>query len=201
MKTLAGSLFAVLFSVSVSVGAQSGSLEFNYCEDLMADDFRAAAKWSFIKRNYQIEEDTPSSLIGGQRGRKVEITMMDPGRIVIRWVPGFSYTKDDWLVNLKQDMLHKLAGEAEQGKLSINWCKDLTVDEFYAAAKWSLQKRKYQIEEDTPSSLTGGQRGKKVEITMTDPGRIVIRWVPGFGYGNDQWLNRLYRDVTWRLAE
>ncbi len=201
MKTLAGSLIAVLFSVSVSVGAQSGRTELNYCEDVTANDFRAAAKWSFINRNYQIEEDTPSSITGGQRGKKVEIAMMDSGRIVIRWVPGFAYSKDDWLVNLKQDMLQKLAGEAEKGKWTINWCKDLTVDEFYAAAKWSLQKRKYQIEEDTPSSLTGEQKGKKVQITMTDPGRIVIRWVPGFGYGSDGWLDRLYRDVIGRLAE
>lgn len=83
----------------------------------------------------------------------------------------------------------------------INYCKDLTVDDFHAAAKWSFQKRKYQIEEDTPSSLTGGQRGKKVEIAMTVPGRIVVRWVPGFGYTNDTWLKNLYWDVTWRLAE
>jgi len=199
MKTLAGSLLAVL--LSISVGAQAGSSFINYCKDLTADEFHAAAKWSFQRRKYQIEKDTPSSLIGGQRGKKVEIAMTDPGQIVIQWVTGFGHTKDDWLVNLREDMLQKLAGEAEQGKLTINWCKDLTVDEFHAAAEWAFQRRKYQIEEDTPSSLTGGQRGKKVEIAMTDPGRIVIRWVPGFGHGSDKWLNRLYRDLTGQLAE
>jgi len=199
MKTLAGSLLAVL--LSISVGVQAGNWNINYCKDLTVDEFHAAAKWSFQRRKYQIEEDTPSSLTGGQRGKKVEIAMTDPGQIVIRWVPEFGHTKDNWLRNLKHDMLRKLAGEAEQGKLGINWCKDLTVDEFHAAAKWSFQTRKYQIEEDTPSSLTGGLRGKKVEIAMTDPGHIVIRWVPGFGHGSDKWLNRLYQDLTWQLAE
>ncbi len=90
---------------------------------------------------------------------------------------------------------------AQADSWSINYCKDLTVDDFHVAAKWSFQKRKYQIETDTPSSLTGGQRGKKVEIAMTVPGHIVIRWVPGFGYTSEPWLKNLYWDVTWRLAE
>ena len=90
---------------------------------------------------------------------------------------------------------------AQADGIDINYCKDLTVDDFYAAAKWSFHGRKYQIEEDTPSSLTGGQKGKKVEIAMTDPGHIVIRWVPGFAHSRDGWLDNLYRDVTWRLAE
>ena len=50
-------------------------------------------------------------------------------------------------------------------------------------------------------SLSGAQSGKKVEIAMTAPGQIVIRWVPGFGYTSDTWLKNLYQDVTWRLAE
>ena len=107
MKTLAGSLLAVL--LSFSVGAQEGSSDINYCNDLTVDDFNAAAKWSFQKRKYEIEEDSSSSLTGGQRGKKVEIAMTDPGHIVIRWVPGFGHTKDDWLRNLKHDMLRKLA--------------------------------------------------------------------------------------------
>ena len=90
---------------------------------------------------------------------------------------------------------------AQADSWSINYCKDLTADDFYRAAKWSFQKRKYQIETDTPSSLTGAQKGKKVEIAMTAPGQIVIRWVPGFGNTSDTWLKNLHQDVTWRLAE
>ena len=199
MKTVVGGLLAVL--LSVSVGAQADGIDINYCKDLTVDDFYAAAKWSFHRRKYQIEEDTPSSLTGGQKGKKVEIAMTDPRHVVIRWVPGFANQGNDWLKNLKQDMLWKLAGEKEKGKWSINWCKDLTVEDFHAVATWSFHKRKYQIEEDSPSSLIGAQRGKKVEIAMTDPGQIVIRWVPGFAYSSDGWLDNLYRDVTWRLTE
>ena len=199
MKTVVGGLLAVL--LSVSVGAQADGIDINYCKDLTVDDFYAAAKWSFHRRKYQIEEDTPSSLTGGQKGKKVEIAMTDPGHVVIRWVPGFANQGNDWLKNLKQDMLWKLAGEKEKGKWSINWCKDLTVEDFHAVATWSFHKRKYQIEEDSPSSLIGAQKGKKVEIAMTDPGQIVIRWVPGFAHSRDGWLDNLYRDVTWRLTE
>ncbi len=199
MKTVVGGLLAVL--LSVSVGAQADGIDINYCKDLTVDDFYAAAKWSFHIRKYQIEEDTPSSLTGGQKGKKVEIAMTDPRHVVIRWVPGFANQGNDWLKNLKQDMLWKLAGEKEKGKWSINWCKDLTVEDFHAVATWSFHKRKYQIEEDSPSSLIGAQKGKKVEIAMTDPGQIVIRWVPGFAYSRDGWLDNLYRDVTWRLTE
>ena len=199
MKTVVGGLLAVL--LSISVGAQEDGVDINYCKDLTVDDFYAAAKRSFHRRKYQIEEDTPSSLTGGQKGKKVEIAMTDARHVVIRWVPGFANQRNDWLQNLKQDMLWKLAGEKEKGMWSINWCKDLTVEDFHAVATWSFHKRKYQIEEDSPSSLIGAQKGKKVEIAMTDPGQIVIRWVPGFAYSRDGWLDNLYRDVTWRLTE
>jgi len=50
-------------------------------------------------------------------------------------------------------------------------------------------------------SLTGAQKGKKVEIAMTAPGHIVIRWVPGFGYEKDNWLKNLWWDVSVALAQ
>jgi len=98
-------------------------------------------------------------------------------------------------------VLWGLAGEAKTGEWTINWCKDLTVDEFHKAAKWAFNKRVFVIEEDTPSSLTGVRKGKKVEIAMTTPGHIVIRWVPGFGHKKDNWLKSLWRDVSVALAE
>ena len=98
-------------------------------------------------------------------------------------------------------MLWSLAGATQRGEWTINWCKDLTVDAFHKAAKWALRKKKYTVEEDTPSSLTGAQKGRKVEVSMTTPGQIVIRWVPGFGYEKDDWLKYLWRDVSVRLAE
>ena len=199
MKVLASVLLAVLFSISAA--AQADDMDINYCKDLTAEDFYAAAKWSFAKRKYQIEEDTPSSVIGAQKGKKVQIAMTAPGQIAIRWVPGFGYTSDGWLKNLKYDMLWKLAGKAEQGMVSINWCKDLSEDDFNSTAKLSLEQGRYQIEEDTSSRLIGSQQGKKVEIAMTEPGHIVIRWVPGFGYSSDKWLRNVFVNLTWHLAE
>ena len=90
---------------------------------------------------------------------------------------------------------------AQAGDWTINYCKDLTVDEFHKAAKWAFQKRKYVVEEDTPGSLTGAQKGRMVEISMTAPGHIVIRWVPGFGYHKDDWLKYLWREVSVALAD
>ncbi len=94
--------------------------------------------------------------------------------------------------------------EAQAGahlQWTINYCKDLTVDEFQKAAKWAFNKRVFVIEEDTPSNLTGARKGKKIEVTMTAPGHIVIRWVPGFGYHKDNWLKSIWRDVSGRLAQ
>ena len=199
MKTLAGVFLALLFSISI--GAHADNWDINYCKDLTASDFSAAAKSSFARRRYEIESDTPDSLIGSQRGAKVEIAMTGPGQIVIQWVTGFAHTTDSWLTNLKEDMLWNLAGKEEPGELSINWCKDLTEEDFHAVAIWSLEKRNYQIEEDTPSSLTGSQRGLKVQVAMATPGQIVIRWVPEFGHSSNKWLHRVYRDMTSRLAE
>ena len=181
--------------VLTSVGAQAGDWTIDYCKDLSSDRFTAAARWAFRNRGYQIEKDTPTSLIGALRGKKVAITMTTPGDILIRWVPGFGYNEDNWLKNVRFDVLWALAGEARTGALTINWCKDLSSDRFTAAARWAFRNRGYQIQKDTPTSLIGALEGKKVEITMATPGDIVIRWVPGFGYKKDNWLENLWRDV------
>jgi hypothetical protein len=87
MKTLGTILLGSL--VFISVGAQAADWTIDYCKDLTADQFGKAARWAFHNRKFQIEEDTPSSLIGALKDKKVEITMTTPGRAVIRWVPGF----------------------------------------------------------------------------------------------------------------
>ena len=122
--------------VFTSIGAQAGDWTIGYCKDLSADRFTAAARWAFRQRGYQIEKDTPTSLIGVLKGKKVEITMTAPGYIVIRWVPGFGHGQDNWLHNVRFDVLWALAGEARTGALTINWCKDLNSGRFSAAARW-----------------------------------------------------------------
>ncbi len=91
--------------------------------------------------------------------------------------------------------------EAQAAGWDINYCKDLTADKFHKAATWAFHNRKFAIEEDTPSSLTGARKGKKIEIAMTAPGHIVIRWVPGFGHKKDNWLKSLWRDTSVALGE
>ncbi len=47
--------------------------------------------------------------------------------------------------------------EAQAGahlQWTINYCKDLTVDEFHKAAKWAFQKRKYVIVGETANGLS-----------------------------------------------
>ncbi len=87
---------------------------------------------------------------------------------------------------------------AEQ-TINLAACRGLTVEDFHAVAKYALNKRRYQIEEDTGDTLTGAQKIYKVEIAMTSPEQIVIRWKPGFGYKKDNWLISLKKDVLWRL--
>ena len=199
MKTVTGCLFASLLIVTFE--AQAAGWNINYCKDLTADKFHKAATSAFHKRKFQIEEDTPSSLTGALKGKKVEITMTAPGRIVIGWVPGFGHKKDTWLKRVRYDVLWELAGEAKTGEWTINWCKDLTADDFHRAAIRAFQQRVFVIEEDTPSSVTGARKGKKIEIVMTAPGHILVRWVPGFGYKKDNWLKSIWRDTSVALGE
>ncbi len=44
--------------------------------------------------------------------------------------------------------------DAQAGEWTINYCKDLTVDEFHEAAKWAFQKRKYVIVGETANGLS-----------------------------------------------
>ncbi len=87
---------------------------------------------------------------------------------------------------------------AEQ-TINLSACRGLTVEDFNAVAKWALTKRRYRIEKDTGDTLTGAQKKYKVEIAMTGPEQIVVRWKPGFGAQKDNWLISLKRDVLWRL--
>lgn len=184
----------------ISLGAQAADLTIHYCKDLAADRFRNSAKTAFGERKYNIEQESPSSVIGSEGQKKAEILMMTPGNVVIRWVPGSEDKKEKDLYKLTYAMLWALATTSRPGEVTINWCKDLTTEKFHRAALGALHKRHYAIEKDTPTSLIGAQKKYKVEITMQTPGQIVTRWVPGFGHRKNNWLDNLTRDITWNLA-
>ncbi len=114
---------------------------------------------------------------------------------------------------------------AEQ-TINLSTCRGLTVEDFNAVAKWALTKGHYQIEKDTGDTLTGVQKqleprrlirdmfrrmGEKenmqlignivVEIAMTGPDEIVVRWKPGSEAQDENSLRNLKANILWRLAE
>jgi hypothetical protein len=48
------------------------------------------------------------TLVGEQDDKRVEI-VIEPLRMVIRWKEGFGHKNDQWLRNLKTDVLWRLA--------------------------------------------------------------------------------------------
>ena len=190
----------LLGSLFFPFGANAADWIFNYCENLTSDRFLKAAKSALTERRYKIEKETPNSIIGAQRGKKVEVTMTSPRRIVVRWVPGFGYRKDNWLKTVRNDVRNKVVGAIIPGvEWSINWCASLTVEEFHKAARATFLGRGFQIKVDDGNYVIGARKGKRILITMTRPGYIKVMWVPGFGYEKDNWLNALYDDMIWAL--
>jgi hypothetical protein len=73
-----------------------------------ADVLHSAAEYALTRRRYNIEENTATMLVGEQDDLRAEI-MIAPGRVVIRWKEGFGHKNDQWLRNLKTDILWRLA--------------------------------------------------------------------------------------------
>ncbi len=91
-----------------AVMAPEAVINLGGCKGLTADVFKAMAKKALAKRKYQIEEETGNSVIGALKAYKVEIIMVSPERIVVRFKPGYSASKDQWLRNLKTDLLWEI---------------------------------------------------------------------------------------------
>ncbi len=79
------------------------------CDCLSVEDLHGLATYALSKRRYNVEEDTPEMLVGEQDGLKVEILIQSNHEILIRWKEGFGHRRDQWLRNLKTDILWKLA--------------------------------------------------------------------------------------------
>jgi hypothetical protein len=76
---------------------------------LLQADIRAIALRALQDRRYNLEEDSPTMLVAEQDDLKVEILFEDTSDIVIRWKEGFDHRSDQWLRNLKSDILWALA--------------------------------------------------------------------------------------------
>lgn len=91
------------------------------------------------------------------------------------------------------------AGAADQ-LIRLAECEALSTEYLHELAMYALERRRYNVEENTPTMLVGEQDGLKVEI-LIEPTHMTIRWKEGFGHSKDQWLRNLKTDVLWRLAE
>jgi len=84
--------------------------------------------------------------------------------------------------------------------INLPECASLSVEQLHELAEYSLTRRRYDIEENTPTLIVGEQDNLRVEFVL-EPQKITIRWKEGFAHKNDQWLRNLKTDVLWRLAE
>ncbi len=76
----------------------------------------------------------------------------------------------------------------------------LTAEALHELAVYALERRRYNIEENTPTLIVAEQDNLRVEV-LIEPPRMTIRWKEGFGHDRDVWLRNLKTDVLWRLAE
>ncbi len=109
MKKAFGVLCFVVGVSSWTVGAAADqTIRLNECQ-LSQNDIHMLAMQAFEKRGYNIEQDTPTLIVGEQDELKVEILIQPDNYIVIRWMEGFGHRRDLWLRNLKTDILWELA--------------------------------------------------------------------------------------------
>jgi hypothetical protein len=103
-------LLSGLVAGLVSLPAWSADQHIRLAEcPLSQSDIHSMALRAFEKRGYNLEEDTPTMVVGELDDLKVEIIFADSSDIVIRWKEGFGHRRDQWLRNLKTDILWDLA--------------------------------------------------------------------------------------------
>ena len=103
MKTLATCLLGCLLFVATGAYAVQ-DVSVSGCKDWNVDKFNRVALAAFAKREFFIEKNDGQSVIGSRKKYKVEIVLAKPDLIEIRWVPGFGYHKENWLIALKKDV-------------------------------------------------------------------------------------------------
>ncbi len=113
------------------------------------------------------------------------------------------------IVTLALSMFLLGASLTPQSASAVKWrqsevinlhCRTLTQPEFAAIAHQIFANRKYQIEGDMGGMVTGKHKNRFVEMELTRPDQIVIRWSAGYEGRTNQWLRNLKTDMLWRLA-
>lgn len=108
MRLLAASLGLAVVTVGAPAFAADQIIKLPECEALGPEQLREMAEYALTRRRYNIEENTTALLVGEQDDLRVEI-VIEPMQMVIRWKEGFGSSKDQWLRNLKTDVLWRLA--------------------------------------------------------------------------------------------
>jgi hypothetical protein len=108
MRLLATVLGLAVLAVGAPALAADQIIKLSECEALDPEHLRELAEYALTKRRYNIEENTQALLVGEQDDLRVEI-LIEPMQMVIRWKEGFGHKKDQWLRNLKTDVLWRLA--------------------------------------------------------------------------------------------
>ena len=108
MRALTAALGVAVISLGSPAHAADQVIDLTEFRDVSVQYLHELAEYALSQRRYNIEENTPTLLVGEQDKKKVEI-LLQPGRVQIRWKDGFGASKDQWLRNLKTSILWRMA--------------------------------------------------------------------------------------------
>ena len=108
MRLLVAGVGLTVLMVGAPAFAADQIIKLSECEALAPEQLREMAEYALTKRRYNIEENTSALVVGEQDDKRVEI-VIEPMQMVIRWKEGFGSKNDQWLRNLKTDVLWRLA--------------------------------------------------------------------------------------------
>ena len=108
MRLLVAGVGLAVLMVGAPALATDQIIKLSECAALAPEQLREMAEYALTRREYNIEENTSALLVGEQDEKRVEI-VIESMQVVIRWKEGFGSKNDQWLRNLKTDMLWRLA--------------------------------------------------------------------------------------------
>ena len=108
MRALTAALGVAVIGLGSPAHAADQVIDLTEFKDVSVQYLHQLAEYALSQRRYNIEENTPTLLVGEQDKKKVEI-LLQPGRVQIRWKDGFGASKDQWLRNLKTSILWRMA--------------------------------------------------------------------------------------------
>ena len=108
MRVLTTVVGIAVIGLGSTANAADQLIDLTEFKDVSVQYLHQLAEYALSQRRYNIEENTPTLLVGEQDKKKVEI-LIEPGRVQIRWKDGFGNSKDQWLRNLKTSILWRMA--------------------------------------------------------------------------------------------